>query len=194
MTTNAHPVLLTSLASAVLLDGRGNLELIRETRGAPVDWGGVYAQSVRLTGPWRLSLWIGGSEFELPATAIASESTNGIWRSHHRRGPIEVEQIVAPLADPPGVIRTLRMTGSEAVPGPIVVESRWSPYLLPVLIEGIRPLLFHAETHGEELRVRQREFGLSFRSTGPAHPALSQPRIVDRRALRGASRGGRLGA
>ena len=165
MTASARPVLLTSLASAALLDGRGDLELVRETRGAPVDWGGVYAQSVRLTGPWRLSLRVGESALELPPTLIASESANGIWRSRHRHGPIEIEQTVAPIAEPPGVIRTLRTTTSEVVPGPLTIESHWSPYLLPVLIEGIRPLLFHAETRGEELRLRQREFGLSFRST-----------------------------
>jgi glycogen debranching enzyme len=130
-----------------------------------VDWGGVYAQSVRLTGPWRLSLRVGQSAFEPSTTLIASESTNGIWRSRHRYGSIEIEQTVAPVADPPGAIRTLRATTSEAVPEPLVIESRWSPYLLPVLIEGIRPLLFRAETRGEELRLRQREFGLSFRST-----------------------------
>ena len=55
------PGLLRTLASAVLLDGRGDVELLRETRGAAIDWGGVYAQHVRLTGPWRISIDVDGT-------------------------------------------------------------------------------------------------------------------------------------
>ena len=76
-----------------------------------------------------------------------------------------MEQVVAALSDPPGVIRTLRVSTSEELPLPLVIASHWSPYLLPVLIEGIRPIRYHAETRGEELHLRQREFGLSSRST-----------------------------
>ena len=165
MIATGSPVLLTSLASAAVLDGRGDLELVRETRGVPLDWGGVYAQLVRLTGPWRLAFRVGDSVAELPATQVASELSAGVWHSRHRWGTLELEQTVAALSDPPGVMRTLRVTTTEALPVPLVVESRWSPYLLPVLIEGIRPILYHVETRGEELQLRQRKFGLSFRST-----------------------------
>ena len=34
--------LLRSLRSAVLLDGRGDVVLERETRGAVLEWGGIY--------------------------------------------------------------------------------------------------------------------------------------------------------
>jgi glycogen debranching enzyme len=165
MTATERPVLLTSLASAALLDGRGDLEFVRETRGARVDWGGVYGQLVHLTGPWRLSLSAGDSVVGLPETQVTSAGSPGVWRSHHRWGRFEVDQTIAAVADPPGVVRAVRVSLSEGLPAPLTVESRWSPYLLPVLVEGIRPVVFRAETRGEELRVRQRGFGLAFRSS-----------------------------
>ncbi|MGI0140675.1 MAG: hypothetical protein ACREBT_05975, partial [Thermoplasmata archaeon] len=78
MNPSEPPVLLTSLASAVLLDGRGDVELPRETRGTEVDWGGVYAQLVRLTGPWRLALQVGVRTIDLPATEIAAATSAGV--------------------------------------------------------------------------------------------------------------------
>ena len=77
MTAKGQPVLLTSLTSAALLDGRGDIELMRETRGTPVDWGGVYGQLVRLTGPWRLSLIAGDSVSGLPTTQVSSRVDGG---------------------------------------------------------------------------------------------------------------------
>ncbi len=167
MNPSEPPVLLTSLASAVLLDGRGDVELPRETRGTEVDWGGVYAQLVRLTGPWRLALQVGVRTIDLPATEIAAATSAGGWGSHHRSGSIGIEQRIAPIADPPGALRTLRVANSGDAAIDVVVESRWSPFLLPVLIEGIRPTRFRAETRATALHVRQRSFGLTFRSTVP---------------------------
>ncbi|HTZ61855.1 MAG TPA: amylo-alpha-1,6-glucosidase [Thermoplasmata archaeon] len=158
-----HPPLLTSRSAAALLDGRGDLELVRETRGAPVDWGGVMASCVRLTGPWRLDLRSGDSETSLPATTISAGLSDGLFVSRHRWGGFEIEQRVAPVDDVPGVVRSLRCTRSSGVAA-LTVTSRFVPYLLPVLVEGIRPHLFRLETRDETLRVQQRTFGLEYRS------------------------------
>ena len=102
------PILLTSLTSAALLDGRGDLELLREMRGTPVDWGGVFGQCVRLTGPWRLSLSADGEDGSLPASLVSSGRVPGGWESLHRWHGLEIIQRVAAVGEVPGVLRTLR--------------------------------------------------------------------------------------
>ncbi|MGI0154827.1 MAG: amylo-alpha-1,6-glucosidase, partial [Thermoplasmata archaeon] len=161
------PVLLTSLASAALLDGGGDLELVREMRGTPVDWGGVFGQGVRLTGPWRLSLRSGDEDGSLPASLRSTERLPGAWKSHHQWGGFDIEQRVAAVGEVPGVVRTLRCSRASGAPTSLTVTSSFSPYLLPVLVEGIRPHVFRVETSADELRVRQRGFGLTARSSLP---------------------------
>jgi len=187
MNARPIPVLLTSLASAALLDGQGNLDLVQETRGTPVDWGGVYGQLVRLTGPWRLVLHVDGAAQGLPESRVDARVTDGRWVSHHRWDRLEIVQSVAAVMDPPGVLRTLRCTVTEGPPIALTVESSWSPFLLPVLVEGIRPIHFEVETRGTEWRVRQRGFGLAFRSTVPASQLL-----INRASWRGGQYAGRV--
>ncbi|MCI4339558.1 MAG: hypothetical protein L3J68_04420 [Thermoplasmata archaeon] len=158
------PVLLTSLLSAALLDGRGDLELPVEMRGAPVDWGGVFGQCVRLTGPWRLSLRSGDEDGTLPASLVSTERVAGGWRSHHRWNGFDIEQDVAAVGSVPGVVRSLRCARVEGSPTSLTVTSNFAPYLLPVLVEGIRPHIFRVDTGAEQVRVRQRGFGLTVRS------------------------------
>jgi glycogen debranching enzyme len=169
------PVLLTSLVSAALLDGRGDLELAREMRGAPVDWGGVFGQCVRLTGPWRFSLRSGDEEGALPPSLVSKERSPGGWRSHHRWNGFEIDQEIAAVGEVPGVVRTLRLARPVGPPTTLTVTSTFSPHLLPVLVEGIRPHSFRVDTGTEDLRVRQRGFGLSVRAnTLPAELLLNR--------------------
>ncbi len=158
------PVLLSSRRSAALLDGRGDLELTREMRGAPAEWGGVIGQCVRLTGPWRLALRSAGVDGDLPGALRAAETGGGRWRSLHRWNGFEFAHSVAALERVPGVLRTLRCAPREGPPGTLTVTSYFEPFLLPVLVEGIRPRYFRVDTGTDELRVRQRGFGLSVRS------------------------------
>ena len=158
------PVLLTSLASAALLDGRGDLELAREMRGAPTDWGGVLAQCVRLTGPWRLALRCGEDDRSLPASVVSSELGPADWTSRHRWNGFELEQRVAAVDGAPGVVRALRCARPAGPPAVLSITSVFTPFLLPVLVEGIRPRYFRVDTSADELRVRQRGFALSCRS------------------------------
>ncbi len=154
------PVLLTSLASAALLDGNGDLSAPRETRGAVYDWGGVYGQLVRLTGPWRVELRRGSLFTDLPGTRVGAEAFPGGWRSRHRWEGLEILQEVAALATPAGAVRRLRFTTSEEAPRRCTVTSRVPPFLLPVLVEGIRPVSFEVERQGPGVYVRQRGFAL----------------------------------
>ncbi len=47
----------------------------------------------------------------------------------------------------------------------LTVTSSFAPFLVPVLVEGIRPHSFRVDTSAEEVRVRQRGFGLTVRSS-----------------------------
>ncbi|MGA8604259.1 MAG: amylo-alpha-1,6-glucosidase [Thermoplasmata archaeon] len=161
------PVLLTSLASAVLLDGRGDLELPRETRGAVIDWGGVYGQLIRLSGPWRLSLSAGSGVTALPDCLVDVEKAPGRWRSRHRLGRFEFVQDVTAVPSPSGAVRTLSFSVPEGPAASLLLVSTFAPFLLPVLVEGIRPTSFHVETASRGLTVRQRGFALDYRSSLP---------------------------
>jgi amylo-alpha-1,6-glucosidase len=179
------PTLLRSLTAAVLLDGGGDIELVRETRGAPVDWGGIYGQLVRLTGPWRVSFVVGESEFPLPGGRRGARVDGDAFRSDHTLGPLDVHQEIVPLTDRPGVVRTFRVSVAGSAPGAICVVSEFEPFLLPVLVEGIRPVAFRVETRPNELRVRQRGFALSYRSSvAPCHLFLDRSSWIGGRVER----------
>jgi len=159
----------------VLSDGSGDVTLRREARGAVGDWGGVYAQLVRLTGPWRVHLYDGTQGFGLPEGRISGEKLGDRWVSVHRFGRITVRQEIAPTLRPAGAVRRLRFAVREGPPLPLVVYSSFVPYLLPPMVEGIRPRSFRVETTAEGLAVRQRGFGLDFRSSvAPSHLFLDR--------------------
>jgi glycogen debranching enzyme len=162
-----RPVLLTSLASAAVFDGQGDLSLPREMRGTVVDWGGVFGQCVRLTGPWRLSLRAGGREVALPETLMSTEQTREGWVGHHRWAGYDFVQRVSAVGEVPGVVRSLEISRTEGSLAEVTIVSSFAPFLLPVLVEGLRPCSFHLETGPEELRVHQRGFGLAVRANTP---------------------------
>lgn len=164
-TGSPTPVLLTGLASAALLDGRGDLELAREMRGAVVECGGVLGQCVRLTGAWRIGLRVGESETSLPATCVAATSVPGAWRTEHSWDELRIVQEVAAVSDVPGVVRTLTATNRGSASVDLRITSSFPPVLSPVLVEGIHPHRFRVETFPDEIRVRQRVFGLSARAS-----------------------------
>jgi Amylo-alpha-1,6-glucosidase len=162
---SSRPVLLTSLSSAALLDGRGDLELTQEMRGLPVDWGGVFGQCVRLTGPWRLRLGDDSSDGTLPDSLVTGNRIPGGWRTTHRWNGFDIVQDVAAVGDVPGVVRTLRCSRVGPAPASLRVTSSFSPFLLPVLVEGIRPRNFRVDTSDNDVRIRQRGFALTLRSS-----------------------------
>jgi glycogen debranching enzyme len=106
----------------------------------------------------------GEADGSLPSSLISAERTPGGWRSLHRWNGLEIVQDVAAVGGIPGVVRTLRCSRNGDSPTPLLVTSSFAPYLLPVLVEGIRPHYFRVDTAAEEVRVRQRGFGLTVRS------------------------------
>ncbi len=167
--------LLRSLRSALLMDERGDVELRRETRGAVLEWGGVYGQLVRLTGPWRVTVEADDAAGDLPTTRTAFRRTGDLYESWHRIGRLAVHQAIAPTLDTPGAVRALRFSVPDGGPVRAEITSSFEPFLLPVLVEGIRPTSYHVETRPLELRVRQRAFALSLRSdVTPSHLLLNR--------------------
>ncbi len=162
------PVLLTSRSAAALLDGRGDLTLPRETRGAIQDWGGVYGQLVRLTGPWFLDLDAPTGRVDLAASRVRASTVPGGWRSHHALPGLELDQLVTVRDAPAGVVRQLRLTATGPTGCRVFVVSRFAPYLLPVLVEGIRPVSFDLSGHMGALNVRKHGFG--FRASASTRP------------------------
>ena len=152
--------LLRSLGAAVLLDGTGDVTYARECRGAVTEWGGVYGQLVRLTGPWTIDVTVDGAPRALADGRIASERVGERWRSVHRFGRLTVSQEIAPLAEAPAVVRRLRLAAADGDPMNVVLTSEFVPFLLPVLVEGVRPVEFRLATAETHLRVRERGFGL----------------------------------
>src|SRR5580658_7901317 len=153
------PVLLTSLASAVLADGDGDVRLACESRGAVSEWGGVYGQLVRLTGPWTLELESDGRTSDLPSSRVNSSMIPGGWRSEHRWNDWEIEQHLVAVDHPAGVLRQLRVHSTSTASRILTITSRVIPYLFPVLVEGIRPIDFEVRTTADGLAVRHQGFG-----------------------------------
>jgi hypothetical protein len=167
---SAEPVLLTSLRSAVLAGGRGDLSWVRETRGAPFDWGGVYAQHIRLTGPWTLELERDGRRIGLPECYVDGAPTPGGWRTHHRWDDLDIVQRFVASPEPAGAVRAIEVRSSLDRPQQLFVRSQFDPVLFPVLVEGIQPVRLRATT--DEHGVLVRHHGLALRVV--ARPLPSQ--------------------
>jgi glycogen debranching enzyme len=183
-----RPILLRSLNSAVLLDGRGDVELLRETRGTPIEWGGVFGQLIRLTGAWKVELGAGSEPTALGRSGGRSRASGELWEGEHRVGTLAVRQRIAPLASPPGAVRSIGLASEGPRPLDVVVASTVEPFLLPVLVEGIRPTSYRAETATDAVRLRQRGFGLELRWSRPPSRLF-----IDRASWRGGRRTGPIG-
>lgn len=164
-TTLRSPVLLTSLASAALGDGQGDLRYARESRGAVTEWGGVYGQLIRLTGPWTVELGSREATTDLPSCRVSESSFPGGWRSQHWWNDLTIVQELVAIPRPAGVVRRLSVQSESDREVPLTFTSRFSPYLFPVLVEGIRPLDFEIRTSAEDLAIRHQGFGLRVAST-----------------------------
>lgn len=159
-TSPTAPVLVTSLASAAVLGSNGEFSLRQDTRGADLEWAGVYAEGVRLTGPWKLRLVVGDRVVELPPTLARLETAGWYAESVHRAEDLEIRQTVLPVPDPPGVARRLAIRPTAGASRSIRVESELTPFLAPVLIEGIKPYDYRVETGPSIVTVKAH--GLAF--------------------------------
>jgi glycogen debranching enzyme len=162
------PVLLTSLASAVLADGDGDVRLAQESRGAVTEWGGVYGQLVRLTGPWTVGLASGGVLGDLPSSQVRQSRFPGGWGSEHRWNGLDVAQDLVAIPRPAGAVRRLIVRSDADRAIPVTLTSRFSPYLFPVLVEGIRPVEFGVRAGPDSVSVRHQGFGLRYSISAPS--------------------------
>lgn len=149
----ATPVLLTGLAAAALARADGEARCEVETRGGIIDWGGAYAQGVRLTGPWALSVLIDGTEYPLGAGLVQLQAERGVLTSQHQLGPLHLTQELYPHPDTTAVIRRLVVQSDADAPLPVRIGSAFAPLLAPVLVEGIQPYRFRARSRGPTVEV-----------------------------------------
>ena len=181
------PVLLTTLSSAVILNDRGDLSAPLETRGATVDWGGVYGQCVRLTGAWQLRLADASGATPLPGSWRAGGPMPGGYRTVHRWNDLDLVHEVVATPDPSGAVRRLTISGPPDGSRDVHVVSEFTPFLLPVTVEGLRPTSFRATTGPDGVRLLQRGFGLEYRSD-----AMFDRLYLNRASWRGGSAEGPL--
>lgn len=169
-----RPLLATGRAAAAVGGREGRLALPRESRGAVLEWGGVYAAGVRLTGPWTIRLVTPQAVLELPAPGATFDAGEGSWTLVHEAPPWTIRETVAVAPDLPAVGRELVLTTSGTATDRILVESDFAPYLAPVLVEGVKPYEYEARTRGTTLEVRSHGCGLGLDSAPlPSHWALN---------------------
>jgi hypothetical protein len=181
------PILITGLSAAAVLGGSGDLSLIRETRGADLDWGGVYGETVRLTGPW----WFrygspDGTRCTLTEVMNRLESSRTRVSSHHEIPLCQCDQEIIALAGVPGVGRRLTFTNASDSVRSVQITTTFRPELAPVLIEGIKPFEYEAVPTPTGLRVTAFGSSLEFALTAenPEYRLNDEP--WDGRRFRGA--------
>lgn len=180
------PILLTGLSAAAVLSASGDLSLIRETRGADIDWGGVYGEGVRLTGAWWLEyLDPQGARRGLSESLVGLTSSRTRVESRHASPPFQFDQEIVALADLPGVGRRLTFSTSSPTPIALQVETTFHPELAPVLIEGIKPFEYDVNRTSTGLRITAFGSALEFASNGPNTSFRLNGQPWDRRPYRG---------
>lgn len=181
------PILLTGLSSAAVLGGSGDLSLIRETRGADIDWGGVYGEGVRLTGPW----WIRfedrhGVRGTLSESLVGLDSFRTRVRSEHETADLACVQEIVALADVPGVGRRVTFASRMREGTVLHFESTFRPELAPVLIEGIKPWEYEVVATPAGVRVTAFGSALEFALSTPCAGYRLNEERWDGRSFRGA--------
>ncbi len=149
-----RPLLVTGLRGWGLLGGAGEFSWVRETRGAPFDWSGVYVQGMRLTGPWQLTLRSDGSTIELPSTLEEVTAYRSHVESRHRADGLEVRQTVVVPPELRGVARRLEITSSTGRDRTLTLSSAIAPVISPVLVEGLHPTRYQVQNHRGHPRLR----------------------------------------
>ncbi len=180
------PLLISGLSAAAVLSGNGVFSLIRETRGAELDWGGVYGQGVRLTGPWWLGIETpGGPLWNLPETMQELCCYRTHLTSRHRMGQFSVNHEIVVLPELPGIGRTVTVTSAAPERASLLIRTAFHPELAPVLIEGIKPYRYRVESSGTAVRVTAFGSSLEFQSSIPPRRAFLDQAGWDGRAREG---------
>jgi hypothetical protein len=160
-----RPVLVTGPSSAAILGADGSFSLPWDTRGASLDWGGVYAQGVRLTGPWSVAAGSAGTVTPLgPATLRSLRQWRWALESVHEIPGWTISDELVPLTNAPGVGRRLTVRSERGASGTLRLVTTLPPSLGLVLIEGVRPFEYLLEANGPTLTARAHATGLSLES------------------------------
>lgn len=162
----SHPLLSSGLAAAVVGSRSSEVALLLETRGGVLEWGGVYAQGIRLTGPWSLGATVEGHTYDLPTSLEELTVRRSRIQSRHTWGPVAVVQDMFAAPRGPAVVRRLTLTSERDTTAE--VRSRWTPFLAPVLVEGIKPYDYHLRREGLSVEVESHGHALRFDADPPA--------------------------
>ncbi|HEV2231303.1 MAG TPA: amylo-alpha-1,6-glucosidase, partial [Thermoplasmata archaeon] len=156
-----RPLLVQGLGAVAILNGAGEASYLREARGAPLDWGGIYGQGVRLTGPWRTGIAPSEGARELGrATLVEIRHDPGGVSAGHRLGELDVADEWIAFDRLPAVERRLVIRGTIPRPAPTALELSFGAFLAPVLIEGVRPYEWRARREDRSFLVESHGFGL----------------------------------
>lgn len=183
-----QPLLVTGLRATAVGNGQGELALMRETRGGMVEWGGVYAEGIRLTGPWWLRLIGPWGESPLSSgTRSVTVSPHGA-EILHEFPALTLRQTLVPVEEAAGVSaigRRLEITSRADAPLSFRLEAGFEPFLAPVLIEGVKPYDYEVATRGPDLFVSSHGFGLTLTSDPlPHHLSLDRASWIGGRVRR----------
>jgi hypothetical protein len=179
-------ILLSGLSAAAVMGASGDLSFVRETRGADMDWGGVYGEGIRLTGPW----WVrfgepNGVRGTLSESIVRLESSRTRVASHHETALCHCDQEIVALADLPGVGRRLTFWNLTDARPSIQIESTFRPELAPVLIEGIKPYEYEVLRTSAGLRITAFGSALEFAASALCTGFRLNGRTWDERTYRG---------
>jgi hypothetical protein len=182
-----RPILLAGLSAFAQMAADGELSWRRESRGAVFDWGGVYAEGVRLTGPWTVHLSLGGRARPLGESLVSLVVRRSRVESVHHLGEVDVlQQLVLP-PEGRGLARRFELFNRSDRTQVVELTSTLEPFLSPVLVEGIRPSSFRVQEERGALRARA--VGSSFRFAADLLPSGVW---LDEAPWRGESREGAL--
>ncbi|HKV90284.1 MAG TPA: hypothetical protein VJQ43_03700, partial [Thermoplasmata archaeon] len=142
-----RPILATGPASAAIASADGSSSYLCDTRGAPIEWGGAYAQGIRLTGPSTVTVGRADHEVELgPSTLASLKVWRWRWEALHGVPDLEVLDELVPTTGLPGIGRRLTVGSAAPEPRRAHVRVDLPLFLAPVLIEGVRPHEFELST------------------------------------------------
>ncbi|HUJ78525.1 MAG TPA: hypothetical protein VLX64_05900, partial [Thermoplasmata archaeon] len=193
-----RPILVAGPRAFAVLGGAGEMALTLDTRGGPVEWGGVYGEGIRLTSRVEVRWREEERAADLASTMVRLEARLSDVASWHRDVGIEARQTIAPILElepAPVIGRRIEFAARDGAAHAIHLELSVRPFLAPILLEGIKPYTYRVATRGECLTVDAHGWGLALAADHLRPPAvgLAEPVIVptaDRPADRERPRGG----
>ncbi|HTT35857.1 MAG TPA: hypothetical protein VMH78_08345, partial [Thermoplasmata archaeon] len=159
-----RPILVAGPRAFAVLGGAGEMALTLDTRGGPVEWGGVYGEGIRLTSRVEVRWREEERAADLASTMVRLEARLSDVASWHRDVGIEARQTIAPILElepAPVIGRRIEFAARDGAAHAIHLELSVRPFLAPILLEGIKPYTYRVATRGECLTVDAHGWGLA---------------------------------